>query len=72
MTPLAGTGPRAAGLVARERLERHGVSTLSDAELLTILAGPTAAGPPTRFSTSAGRCRPCPRRAPATSRASTA
>ena len=40
MTPPAGTGPRAAGLVARERLERHGVSTLSDAELLTILAGP--------------------------------
>ena len=40
MTPLTGTGPRAAGLVARERLEQHGVSTLSDAELLTILAGP--------------------------------
>ena len=41
MTPLTGTGPRAAGLIARERLERHGVSTLSDAELLTILAGPS-------------------------------
>ena len=40
MTYLTGTGPRAAGLVARERLERHGVGTLSDAELLTILAGP--------------------------------
>ena len=40
MTPLAGTGPRAAGLVAPERLERHGVGTLSDADLLTILAGP--------------------------------
>ena len=40
MTPLTGTGPRAARLVARERLERHDVSTLSDAELLTILAGP--------------------------------
>ncbi len=40
MTSPAGTGPRAAGLVARERLERHGVGTLSDAELLTILAGP--------------------------------
>ena len=38
--PLTGTGPRAAGLVARERLERRGVSALSDAELLTILAGP--------------------------------
>ena len=31
---------------------------------------PTAAGPPTRCRASAGRCRPCPRRAPATSRAS--
>ena len=30
------------------------------------------AGPPTRCRASAGRCRPCPRRAPATSRASTA
>ena len=40
MTPLAATGPRGAGLVARERLERHGVGTLSDAELLTILTGP--------------------------------
>ena len=40
MTPLTGTNPRAAGLVARKRLEQHGVSTLSDAELLTILAGP--------------------------------
>ena len=40
MTPLTGTNPRAAGLVARERLERHGVNTLSDAELLAILAGP--------------------------------
>ena len=40
MTPLTGTGSRAAGLVARERLERHGVNALSDAELLTILAGP--------------------------------
>ncbi len=38
--PPAGTGPHAAGLFARERLERHGVGTLSDAELLTILAGP--------------------------------
>ena len=28
------------GLNARERLEQHGVSTLSDADLLTILAGP--------------------------------
>ena len=40
MRPPAGTGPHAAGLFARERLERHGVGTLSDAELLTILAGP--------------------------------
>ena len=40
MTSITGTNPRAAGLVARERLDRHGVSTLSDAELLTILAGP--------------------------------
>ena len=40
MTSSTGTNPHAAGLVARERLERHGVSTLSDAELLTILAGP--------------------------------
>ena len=36
MTSSTGTNPAAAGLVARERLERHGVSTLSDAELLTI------------------------------------
>ena len=41
MTPLTGTKPRGAGLVARERLEQHGVSTLSDAELLAILAGPS-------------------------------
>ena len=40
MTSSTGTNPRAAGLVARERLERHGVNTLSDAELLTMLAGP--------------------------------
>ena len=40
MTSSTGTDPRAAGLVARERLERHGVSTLSDPELLGILAGP--------------------------------
>ena len=40
MTSSTGTNPRAAGLVARERLERHGVNTLSDAELLAILAGP--------------------------------
>ena len=40
MTLLTGTNRRTAGLVARERLERHGVSALSDAELLTILAGP--------------------------------
>ena len=33
---------------------------------------PTAPGPPTRSWASAGRRRPCPRRAPATSRASTA
>ena len=45
MTPVVGTGPRAAGLVAPERLERHGVGTLSDAELLTILAGPAASRP---------------------------
>ena len=36
MTSSTGTNPRAAGLVARERLERHGVNTLSDAELLAI------------------------------------
>ena len=40
MTSSTGTGPRAAGLVARERLERHGVNTLSDAELPAILADP--------------------------------
>ena len=40
MTPLTGTNPRAAGLVARERLERHGVNTLSDAKLLAILSDP--------------------------------
>ena len=40
MTSVTGTNPRAAGLLARERLDRHGVNTLSDAELLTILAGP--------------------------------
>ena len=45
MTPLTGTNPRAAGLVARKRLEQHGVSTLSDAELLTILAGPNGGRP---------------------------
>ena len=39
MTSSTGTNPRAAGLVARERLEQHGVNTLSDVELLTILAG---------------------------------
>ena len=72
MTPLTGTSPRAAGLAARERLERYGVNTLSDAGLLTILAGSNAAGPPTRCPTSSGRCRPCPRRAPATSCASPA
>ena len=38
MTSSTGTNPRAAGLVARGRLERHGVSTLSDAGLLAILA----------------------------------
>ena len=36
MTSSTGTDPRAVGRLARERLERHGVSTLSDAELLTI------------------------------------
>ena len=36
MTSSTGTNPRAAGLVARERLEQHGVNTLSDAELLAI------------------------------------
>ncbi len=41
MSRAAGTNLRPAGLVARERLERHGVGTLSDAELLTILAGPS-------------------------------
>ena len=40
MTSSTGTNPRAAGLVARERLEQHGVNTLSDAELLAMLAGP--------------------------------
>lgn len=40
MTSSSGTDPPAAGLVARERLERHGADTLTDAELLTILAGP--------------------------------
>ena len=30
-TPLAGTDPGGAGLAARERLERYGVNTLSDA-----------------------------------------
>ena len=39
MTSSSGTDPPAAGLVARERLERHGADTLTDAELLTILAG---------------------------------
>ena len=32
--------PRAAGLVARERLEQHGGGTLSDTELLAFHAGP--------------------------------
>ena len=36
MTSSTETNPR----VARERLERHGVSTLRDAELLAIPAGP--------------------------------
>ena len=40
MTSSAGTNPRAADVVVPERLERHGVNTLSDAGLLTIPAGP--------------------------------
>ena len=61
MTPPAGTGPRAAGFVARERLERHGVGTLSDAELLTILAGPAGSRAADAVLGECGRCRPCPK-----------
>ena len=50
-------GPRLkVGAVQTRRL----AATRHEAELLPVLAGPTAAGPPTPCSTTAGRCRPCP------------
>ncbi|MCY3843857.1 MAG: hypothetical protein OXH69_09990 [Acidobacteria bacterium] len=72
MTSSTGTDPRAAGLDARERLERHGVSTLRDAELRTTLAGANGGRTTDVVQGECGAVQAFPGRAPATSRASTA